>query len=150
LAGSDNEKPIMTQPDLFGVGAQYVVGAYTKPGTLFRALAGIIGPDRLESALRVYARRWQNKHPAPWDLFNTIEDVAGRDLDWFWTPWFFEPATLDQAIVAVDVEPDSTGERIAITVEDQGEVPMPVQLRLTLANGDTQHITLPVEPWLEW
>ncbi|MGH7505790.1 MAG: M1 family aminopeptidase, partial [Longimicrobiales bacterium] len=149
IAGTDQEQPIMTRPDLFGIGPQYGVAAYTKPGTLFRALATVLGEDRLEAALRVYARRWQNKHPSPWDLFSTIEDVAGRDLDWFWTPWFFETATLDQAIIAVDVAPDSTGDRVIITVEDQGEAPMPVPITVTLENGETRTTTLPVEPWLE-
>src|SRR5690606_21647535 len=92
-----------------------------------------------------------NAHPTPWDLFNTIEDVIGRDLDWFWTPWFFETATLDQAITAVAVEPadSAAGERVTITVEDQGDAPMPVPLTVTLANGETQEVVLPVEPWLE-
>jgi hypothetical protein len=149
IAGSDREKPIMTEPDLFGLGPQYGIAAYTKPGTLFRALATVLGEDRLETALRVYARRWANRHPAPWDLFNTIEDVAGRDLDWFWTPWFFETATLDQAIVAVDIAPDSAGERVTVTVEDQGDAPMPVPITITLDSGETQTLMLPVEPWLE-
>jgi hypothetical protein len=150
IAGTDIEKPIMTQPDLFGIGPQYGVAAYTKPGTLFHTLAALAGEDRVQAALRVYANRWKNAHPAPWDLFHTVEDVIGRDLDWFWTPWFFETATLDQAIVAVDVAPaDSAGERVTITIEDQGDAPLPVPLTITLANGQTQEVLLTVDAWLE-
>jgi hypothetical protein len=149
IAGTDAERPIMTQPDLFGIGPQYGVAAYTKPGTLFRTLAAVVGEERLHAALRVYATRWLRKHPAPWDLFHTIEDVAGRDLDWFWMPWFFDTAVLDQAVIAVDVSVLPNGERVVITVEDQGDAPLPVPITITLATGETRTVTLPVEPWLE-
>src|SRR3712207_8658002 len=34
-------------------------------------------------------------------FFNTVERVAGRDLDWFWYPWFFATGTHDLAGGAV-------------------------------------------------
>jgi hypothetical protein len=36
--------------------------------------------------------------PSPHDLFNPFEDVAGRDLDWFWRGTLYETWTLDHAI----------------------------------------------------
>lgn len=149
IAGTDAERPIMREADLFGPGSQYGVAAYQKPGALFHALAAIVGDRQLHAALRVYADRWMLKHPSPWDLFHTIEDVVGRDLDWFWHPWFFETATLDHAIVAVDVRPSGTGERVMVIVEDQGDAPMPVPLVITTGGGETRRVDLPVEPWLE-
>jgi hypothetical protein len=148
IAGSDAERPIMTEPDLFGIGPQYGVAAYTKPGTLLRALAAVIGEDVLHGALREYTTRWLLRHPAPFDFFNVIEDVHGADLDWFWSPWFFDTAFLDQAITGVAIDSTATGERITITIEDRGDAPMPVLLSLTLSDGSTRAIRLPVEPWL--
>lgn len=150
IAGSDSERPILREADLFGTGPQYGVATYSKPATLFRALAAVIGERTLHNALRVYASRWMLRHPAPWDLFHTIEDVAGRRLDWFWAPWFQDTAVLDQAIATVDVRPDATGgEHVTILIEDLGDAPMPVDLLVTTSAGDSTRLELPVQPWLE-
>ncbi|MGH7701142.1 MAG: hypothetical protein ACREMJ_11575 [Gemmatimonadales bacterium] len=66
-----------------------------------------------------YGRRWLNKHPSPFDFWNTFEDVAGRDLDWFWRSWWYETWTLDQAVAAVRPTGDST----EIVIEDRSLVP---------------------------
>jgi hypothetical protein len=144
IAGSDAELPIMTRPDLFGIGAQYGVAAYTKPGTLLRALGAVIGEDVVHDALREYTTRWLLRHPAPFDFFHVVEDVAQQDLDWFWTPWFFDTAVLDHAVRAVSI----AAGRVTITVEDLGDAPMPVPVRITLASGAVLNERLPVEPWL--
>jgi hypothetical protein len=149
IAGTDTERPIMTEPDLFGIGPQYGVAAYTKPGTLLRALGAVIGEDVLHRGLREYTTRWLLRHPSAFDFFNVIEDVHGADLDWFWSPWFFDTAVLDQSIADVSVETATTGERVTVTVEDLGGAPMPVLLTVTLADGSTLEKRLPVEPWLD-
>lgn len=148
IAGSDAELPIMTRPDLFGMGSQYGVAAYNKPGTLLRALSAVIGEDTLHAALREYTTRWLLRHPSAFDFFHVVEDVAGRDLDWFWSPWFFDTAVLDQAVSDVRTEVFEGGERITIEVSDLGDAPMPVLLTLTLEDGSTRDVVMPVEPWL--
>ncbi|MGH7464447.1 MAG: M1 family aminopeptidase, partial [Longimicrobiales bacterium] len=148
IAGTDAERPIMTEPDLFGIGAQYGVAAYTKPGTLLRSLAAVIGEDVLHLGLREYTTRWLLRHPAPFDFFNVIEDVHGADLDWFWSPWFYDTAVLDQSIDSVAIENAAAGERVTVTVRDLGAAPMPVLLTITLHDGSTREERLPVEPWL--
>jgi hypothetical protein len=78
------------------------MASYGKPALMLHTLRGILGNDLFHAALREYARRWAYKHPTPWDFFNTVEDVVGEDLDWFWRPAFFEIWTLDQAIGRVE------------------------------------------------
>ncbi len=73
-----------------------------------------------------------------------MADVAGHDLSWFWTTWFYEPWSLDQAIAAVSTVGDST----AIAIEDRGLAPMPVRLAITRAGGAVQRLDLPVDIWL--
>jgi aminopeptidase N len=149
IAGTDAERPIMAEPDLFGIGPQYGVAAYTKPGTLLRALGAIIGEETLHRGLREYTTRWLLRHPSAFDFFNVIEDVHGADLDWFWAPLYFDTAVLDQAIASVAVEAATTGERVTVTIEDLGGAPMPVLLVITMADGTTLEERLPVEPWLD-
>ncbi|HUF51729.1 MAG TPA: M1 family metallopeptidase [Longimicrobiales bacterium] len=148
LAGSDAELPIMTAPDLFGIGPQYGVAAYTKPGSLLRALGGLLGQELVQRALREYTTRWLLRHPSPYDFFNTVEALAEQDLDWFWSPWFYETAVFDQAIRHVQTQPLGTGERLTITVEDVGGAPLPVRLMITMEDGATREVRMSVDAWL--
>lgn len=151
IAGRDAERPIMTPPDLFGAGPQYGIAAYSKPASLLRALSRVLGDSVFERGLRTYAERWLLKHPTPWDFFQTFEEVSGRELDWFWSPWYFDTAWLDQAVADVSVVEGGAvapAERVRITIEDLGTAPMPVELAVTLATGEVLRTTLPVQPWL--
>ena len=88
-------------------------------------------------------RRWDQQHRRR-RLLDTVEDVAGRDLDWFWTTWWFETWTLDQAVSGARVE----GDALVVTIEDRGLAPMPVRLAITRTDGRVERLELPVEPWL--
>src|SRR6185369_9925184 len=48
-----------------------------------------------------YARRWAFKHPEPADLFRTLEDASGEDLDWFWRGWFYSTDACDLSLDTV-------------------------------------------------
>ncbi|HET7564386.1 MAG TPA: hypothetical protein VFJ96_05290, partial [Gemmatimonadaceae bacterium] len=108
------------------------------------ALRDILGEETFHRAFREYGHRWIDKHPYPYDFFNTMADVSGKDLSWFWTTWFYQPWSLDQAIGSVETQGDST----AITIEDRGLAPMPVYLAITRADRSVQRIDVPVDVWL--
>ena len=99
----------------------YFIMFYDKTAQALAALRAVIGEDTFRRAYREYGNRWTGKHPYPYDFFNTVNDVAGRDLSWFWQSWFFQPWPLDQAIASVQTSGDST----SITIEDRGLAPMP-------------------------
>ena len=73
--------------------------------------------ETFEKAFREYGQRWQYKHPMPYDFFDTVEDVSGRDLSWFWRTWFFETWKLDQAIDTVA----TVGDSLEVVVENRGK-----------------------------
>jgi aminopeptidase N len=109
------------------------------------SLRALLGADAFQTAYRVYGRRWTNKHPTPYDFFNTFNSVTGRDLSWFWRTWWYETWTLDQAIGTVARTP--TGQ-LSVSVVDRGLAPMPVRLVITRGNGKVERRELPVESWL--
>jgi aminopeptidase N len=109
------------------------------------ALRWIVGDNLFSAAIKEYATRWSYRHPTPYDLFNTFEDVIGEDLDWFWTPAFFETWTLDQAITGVEADESA----VTVTVRDLGLVPMPVFLTVTYADGSEETGMIGVETWLQ-
>lgn len=148
IAGTDYETPMMREANLYPSYGAFGIAAYFKPAVVLRALGGVIGEDVLHDALREYSRRWLLRHPYPQDFFNTVESVAERDLDWFWTPWWYGTAVFDQGVAGVATESISGGERVTITIEDRGEAPLPALVAVTLENGEVRRTTVPVETWL--
>ena len=146
LAGTGRAVPSMRHADRYPPGSPArVIASYSTPALMLHTLRGILGADTFEQALRTYGTRWAYKHPYPYDLFRTFEEVAGRDLDWFWTPAFFETWTTDYAIAGVE----SGADGVVVRIQDRGLAPMPVPIAVTYMDGRSEARTLPVDPWLE-
>lgn len=96
---SENQVPIMTQSDSL---LQFGNNAYAKPATALNILREtVMGRELFDYAFKEYARRWQFKRPTPADLFRTMEDASGVDLDWFWRGWFYTTDHVDLSIEKV-------------------------------------------------
>jgi hypothetical protein len=95
----DQLEPIMTNSEnIIGFGPN----AYSKPATGLNMLREtIMGRELFDYAFREYARRWAFKHPTPADLFRTLEDASGEDLDWFWRGWFYSTDACDISLDSV-------------------------------------------------
>ena len=143
IAGDKQEAELMRHIDLvFGPG--FVVSAYSKPGTLLRSLQRALGDSVFFQGMRTFEREWMFKHPYPWDFFNTMERVAGRDLDWFWYPFWYRTVTMDQGVSGVT--PTAGG--VQLTVRDFGQAPAPTEIVVTTADGRRVTETIPIDRWL--
>src|SRR5437773_8725318 len=122
---------------------------YGKPAVGLFVLRHAILDDttRFDAAFREYIRRWAFKHPTPADFFRTMEDGLGEDLSWFWRGWFYRNDVVDQAVDSVRTRSDSGGTTALVYLASPGGLPMPVDLRLTLASGAVETVRLPVEVW---
>ena len=88
--------PIMTNSESI---PQFGNNAYGKPATALNILReSIMGRELFDYAFKEYCRRWAFKHPQPADLFRTMEDASGMDLDWFWRGWFYTTDNVDISI----------------------------------------------------
>ncbi len=140
-------EPIRTYPDVV---QPYNLGmtAYHKPALgLYLLREVILGADRFDEAFREYIHRWAYKHPTPLDFFNTMENVAGEELDWFWQGWFYSNKVLDQAVRDVRYPNDDPAHGGIIELRNEGGLVMPVLLRIEETDGDTSNLHLPVEIW---
>jgi hypothetical protein len=142
-ARAEIEAPLMQHTDYVESGVGRGVAAYTKPATLMHALRRIMGERVFDDAYRAYAEAWSYRHPYPWDLFAVMESEAGMELDWLWRAWFYDTATLDQAIETVSREEGA----VRITVTNLSDAVMPVELELELDDGSTQWVMWPAEVW---
>lgn len=137
------EAPLMRHTDHVESPFGRVVAAYTKPATLLHALRHHLGEGTFDRAYRAYAEAWSYRHPLPWDFFNLLEAETGRDLDWFWKPWFYGTDVLDQAVE--DVE--AAGDSVYVTVANLGGAVAPVELRVEREGGAARTLTWPPEVW---
>jgi hypothetical protein len=145
IARTDDEVELMRHGDLYPFGTNaYAIATYDKMATNMVALRALVGNDAFLRAYRSYGQRWVNKHPTPYDFWNSFNFFTGRDLSWFWRTWWFERWTLDQAIASVATE----GTQAIVTVEDHGLAPMPVRLAITRTDGRVERREVPVDVWL--
>jgi hypothetical protein len=111
----DQLEPIMSNSEnIIGFGPN----AYSKPATGMNILREtIMGRELFDYAFKEYARRWAFKHPEPADLFRTMEDASGEDLDWFWRGWFYGIEACDISLDTVKYfKPDFTSSPVKDTV----------------------------------
>ncbi len=88
--------PIMTNSEQI---QQFGANAYGKPATALNILREtVMGRELFDYAFKTYAERWAFRHPEPADLFRTMEDASGVDLDWFWRGWFY---TVDHVDIGI-------------------------------------------------
>jgi len=147
IAGTGFEGEIMRWSNYHYDSFLFGIASYDKPATVLHALEYVLGEDTFNKAYHTFIKRWAYKHPKPWDLFNTFEDVSGRDLGWFWRSWYYETWVLDQAVA--DVSPTAAENGYHIEIDNNGRIPMPVPLTITLKNGHTLHRNIDVDVWLD-
>jgi len=142
-------QPIMTYANRYRTEGNLGALAYIKPALGLYVLRNkVLGADVFDAAFSEYTHRWAFKHPQPADFFRTIEDVSGRDLDWFWRGWFFTTSALDQAVDSVAQRPGREGKtQTRVYLRNAGQQVMPVELQLTFADSTTQLYKYPVEIW---
>lgn len=88
--------PIMTNSESIW---QFGNNAYGKPATALNILREtVMGRELFDYSFKIYCERWKFKHPTPADLFRTMEDASGVDLDWFWRGWFYSTDYVDVSL----------------------------------------------------
>jgi hypothetical protein len=145
-ARANNEATVMAHPYVIP-SSQYGVMAYQKPATVLVMLEDLLGKETFSKGMNEYYSRWLFKHPYPNDFFNTMENAAGRDLDWFWNQWFDQTWKLDMAVDEVSNAEHNGIWRSTIVLLNEEQAVMPATLRLTLDNGTTRDIRFSEKVW---
>src|SRR5690606_23737500 len=142
---SDTREGIDTYPDVTNL-RNLGMTAYRKPAIgLLLLREYILDEERFDNAFKSYIKAWAYKHPQPADFFNHMENVTGENLSWFFKNWFYGTGNIDLAIAGIHQAPEK--DALIITVENKGDIPMPVKMQITYRDGTVQEKTLPVEIW---
>jgi hypothetical protein len=151
FAGDETEMPPII-PSVFLEGFPYEIASYIRPGLAYHFLQDALGKEEFKKVFQEYIKRWHGKHTLPYDFFFTFDNAYGKDLSWFWKPWFFDRDFPDLAVSKVKHENDS----ISVTVKKVGELPLPIILIIkgkdaeadslyrntSIWSGNNQNVTL--------
>ncbi|MDX1601891.1 MAG: M1 family metallopeptidase [Salinimicrobium sediminis] len=141
LASSGVEQPLSTHADRYTFNAAYGASAYSKGAVFLSQLGYVIGEENLQKTLKRYYDEWKFKHPTPNDFIRVAEKVTGAELDWYLTDWTRTTNIVDYGIKAVEEEGDET----RVILERIGVMPMPVDVRVTYADGTSENIYIPLQ-----
>jgi hypothetical protein len=104
---------------------------YGKASLGYLAMKDLLGDELFKKCLHEYVNRWHGKHPLPWDFFFTFNNVAKKNLDWFWNNWFFSHNYIDLAIKSTT----RSGNDYSVTIENIGGMAAPVNIIANYSDG---------------
>jgi hypothetical protein len=102
-------------------------------------LASIIGDDARNAGIKRYFDEWSFSHPGPVDFKRCMERESGLELDTYFQYMLNSTHHVDVALNAVRITTDST----YIELERIGKLPLPVDVRITTADGQVMEHHIP-------
>jgi hypothetical protein len=139
----DEDLPIITPANTM-VGRGYGINAYGKPSLAYLATKDMLGDTLFKKCLQEFMSRWHGKHPIPWDFFNSFNDAAGENLNWFWNSWFFSNNYIDLSIQSVSA---TSNDNYDIIVRNIGGFPIPFDMQINYADGSNELVHKTPEVW---
>ncbi len=127
---------IAQHSDHYTSNAAYGVGSYTKGQLCLTQLEYIMGKKNFAKALLRYYNEWKFKHPTPNDFFRIMEKESNMELDWFKEYWINTTHFTDYKIDTI------VGQNL--TLRRVGEMPMPLEITISLKSGKKEMIYIPL------
>jgi hypothetical protein len=124
---------------------------YSKTALALLTLEHIIGEQKLREAQHIYFERYRFKHPTGDDFMNTVNEVAGQNLDWYWNQAVRGTQVLDYRVLSAGSDRADWAEKNApkqekkgeteyisnVVVHRKGDFVMPVTLEVKFDDGET-------------
>jgi hypothetical protein len=140
-----DEDPIAREGWKFASFVSYGAIVYGKTATTLTTLESVLGQETLRRALEVYFTRYRFTHPTVTNFLNTLQEVAGRDLEPFLTQAIYGTDMLDYAVDSLTTEPvdswkgDTRGPWISqVAVKRNGTFVFPVKLEVGFSDGSKE------------
>lgn len=133
-ASTAEDQPVITPSSELRGG--YGNNSYGKPSLSYFALKDMLGDELFKKALHGYMDRWHGKHPIPWDYFNSMSNITGKNLDWFFNNWFFTNYYIDLSLKSVT---KAAGGYTA-AIKNVGGFVVPFDVKVTYSDGSTESI----------
>ena len=141
FALSGREEALSIHADHFTSNAAYGVGAYVKGQVFLKQLEYVIGKDAFDSGLLKYYNTWKFKHPNANDFIRIMEKESGLELDWYREYFVNTTHTIDYG---VNEATKADKKQTRILLEKTGVMPMPIDMEVTLNNGEKIIYNIPL------
>lgn len=117
----------------------FVPLAQGKGFTVVRLLENMLGRKVFEQVENRLLQQHQSQPVTAQAFQESLQSVSGKDLDWFFGQWVKRGDILDYAIQSVRQARQKDSEQIkaVITLQNMGDIEMPMTLALRLKNGST-------------
>jgi hypothetical protein len=132
---ANQDIPIITPGDAL-TGRGFGNNMYGKASLAYLALKDYLGDEVFKKCLHGYMNRWNGKHPIPWDFFNSVNNVSGKNLNWFWHTWFFTNSYIDLEIQSVTQGKGSA----SVLISNIGGMLTPVSLVVSYEDGTSESL----------
>ena len=147
-----NKDPIARLGWKYYSNSSYGSITYGKTATMLLTLEKVIGEDTMRNALHTYFMRYRFTHPTGTDFINTVEEVSGRDLKWYFDQAVYGTQMMDYEVSNAHSDPlkwwetsiDSSKDavyRTYVSVRRTGDFQFPVDLVVKFDDGSsaTEH-----------
>lgn len=111
-----------------------------KPYLAILYFSEMVGTDKFQIAFKEFVIRWQGKHPTPWDMFYTFNDILKENYNWYWKAWYFDLGHPDLSIELIETD-------LLIKRVGEGSLPLPIKLVVEKINGEFEVIEKPLSIW---
>jgi hypothetical protein len=153
-AGAADIDPIAQNAyDFYDTGS-YAGVTYGKTASVLLTLEGIIGEDTMDKAMHVYFMKYRFTHPTKADFLNTLQEVSGKDLKWYFDQAIYGSQVMDYKILKIESFPVSWYEdkksasaksakedkntvyRSYVWLQRKEDFVMPVEVEIKFDNGE--------------
>ncbi|MCT4622477.1 MAG: M1 family metallopeptidase, partial [Schleiferiaceae bacterium] len=139
-------EPMNIAGDFFNTNKMYSFTAYPFGQLFVNQVRYIVGEEAFWNGMKTYFDTWKFKHPDYHDFIRIMEVESDMELDWFPQMWLNTTRKIDYGIKEVV----HTGTEGKLILEKKGDFMMPVDVYISLKNGDVIGYTIPLVLQYGW
>ena len=80
----------------------YGINSYMRPGTLLVTMENYLGAPVMARIMRTWFERYHYHHPTTLDFRNVVNEVSGKDMNWYFDQFVFGTDVLDYKVASVE------------------------------------------------
>lgn len=149
--GSASLDPMTSNAWDYVTSNSYGAITYGKTATVLLTLESIIGEHKMQEAIRTWFERYKFTHPTEEDFMNTVNQVAGQDLSWYWDQAVKGTQVLDYEVLSAKsfstdwksafAKKGTVPFQTIVIVHRKDDFVMPVHLQVKFDNGEVENAT---------
>ena len=93
-----NTDPIETAVWDYATTGSYRTNSYPRTAVALRSLKALVGPEKFLQGMRHFAEQWRYRHPYPSDFYESFQEGADVQIQWYFDDVFRGTGTVDWSV----------------------------------------------------